>query len=174
MWRLSWNLGASTLQACLGIFLLIISPHLLPHTLASIYLLPTACYVFGWLSCVSVGTQDSHPLECIIPDDVLIQFDPPDDEHLLLETSRGVTYIEKSASSWSLTRITSRCTVNEIQNIKLYWLFWQTSQMSLSHRSTYCRCILYFTELSQLCCMWNSARSLQQEEITARWKHCVL
>jgi hypothetical protein len=31
------------------------------------------------------GTQDSHPLECIIPDDVLTQFDPPDDEHLLLE-----------------------------------------------------------------------------------------
>jgi hypothetical protein len=33
---------------------------------------------------------DSHPLECIIPDDVLIQFDPPDDENLLLETCRGV------------------------------------------------------------------------------------
>jgi hypothetical protein len=32
----------------------------------------------------------SHPLECIIPDDVLTQFDPPDDEHLLLETWRGV------------------------------------------------------------------------------------
>jgi hypothetical protein len=36
------------------------------------------------------GTQDSHPLGCIIPDDVLKQFGPPDDEHLLLETSRGV------------------------------------------------------------------------------------
>jgi hypothetical protein len=28
------------------------------------------------------GTPDSHPPECVIPDDVLIQFDPPDDEHL--------------------------------------------------------------------------------------------
>ena len=37
-----------------------------------------------------VNTQDSHPLECIIPDDVLTQFDPPDDGHLLLETCRGV------------------------------------------------------------------------------------
>jgi hypothetical protein len=37
-----------------------------------------------------IGTQDSHPLERIIPDDVLKQFDPPDDEHLLLETRRGM------------------------------------------------------------------------------------
>ena len=29
-------------------------------------------------------------LRCIIPDDVLTRFDPPDDEHLLLETCRGV------------------------------------------------------------------------------------
>jgi hypothetical protein len=36
------------------------------------------------------GTPDSHPPECVIPDDVLIQFGPPDDEHLLLETSRGI------------------------------------------------------------------------------------
>jgi hypothetical protein len=36
------------------------------------------------------GTQDSRPLERIIPDDVLTQFDPPDDEHLLLETYTGV------------------------------------------------------------------------------------
>jgi hypothetical protein len=44
----------------------------------------------GWMSCVPTGTQDSHPLVCIIPDDVLTQFDPPDDEHLFLETCRGV------------------------------------------------------------------------------------
>ena len=36
------------------------------------------------------GTQDSYPLECITPDDVLTQFDPPDNEHLLLETCSGV------------------------------------------------------------------------------------
>jgi hypothetical protein len=29
----------------------------------------------------------SHPPECVIPDDVLIQFGPPDDKHLLLETA---------------------------------------------------------------------------------------
>jgi hypothetical protein len=36
------------------------------------------------------GTADSHSPEYIIPDGVLIQFGPPDDEHLLLETCRGV------------------------------------------------------------------------------------
>jgi hypothetical protein len=50
----------------------------------------------GWLSDVPVkrklltGTSDSHPPECVIPDDVLIQSGPPDDEHLLLETCRGI------------------------------------------------------------------------------------
>jgi hypothetical protein len=42
------------------------------------------------------GTADSHPPEYVIPDDVLIQFGPPDDEHLLLEICRGVNkYIKK-------------------------------------------------------------------------------
>jgi hypothetical protein len=36
------------------------------------------------------GTSDRHPPECVIPDDVLIQFGPPDDEHLLLETCKGM------------------------------------------------------------------------------------
>jgi hypothetical protein len=36
------------------------------------------------------GTADSHSPECVIPDEVLIQFGPPDDEHLLLETCRGI------------------------------------------------------------------------------------
>jgi hypothetical protein len=36
------------------------------------------------------GTADSHSPECVIPDDVLIQFGPPDDEHLLLETCIGI------------------------------------------------------------------------------------
>ena len=41
--------------------------------------------------------------ECVIPDGVLIQVGPPDDEHLLLETCRGVEIntLKKSASSWS-------------------------------------------------------------------------
>jgi hypothetical protein len=41
------------------------------------------------------GTSVAHPLECVIPDDVLIQFGPPDDEHLLLETCRGMKYSKK-------------------------------------------------------------------------------
>ena len=36
------------------------------------------------------GLSDSHPPECVITDGVLIQVGPPDDEHLLLETCRGV------------------------------------------------------------------------------------
>jgi hypothetical protein len=39
---------------------------------------------------VKTDTADSHSPECVIPDGVLIQFGPPDDEHLLLETSRGI------------------------------------------------------------------------------------
>jgi hypothetical protein len=35
------------------------------------------------------STADSHSPECVIPDDVLTQFGPPDDEHLLLETRKG-------------------------------------------------------------------------------------
>jgi hypothetical protein len=36
------------------------------------------------------GTSESQSPECVIPDDVLIQLGPPDDEHLLLETCRGI------------------------------------------------------------------------------------
>jgi hypothetical protein len=36
------------------------------------------------------GTADCHSPECVILDDVLIQFGPPDDEYLLLETCRDV------------------------------------------------------------------------------------
>ena len=45
--------------------------------------------------------------ECIIPDGVLIQVGPPDDEHSLFETCRGVEIntLRKGASSWLLTRI---------------------------------------------------------------------
>jgi hypothetical protein len=54
-------------------------------------------FVFCW-PCIltkfwvltKIGTPDSHPPECVIPDDVLIQFGPPDDENLLLETCRGM------------------------------------------------------------------------------------
>jgi hypothetical protein len=36
------------------------------------------------------GTADNHSPECVIPDDVLIKFGPPDDEHMLLETCTGI------------------------------------------------------------------------------------
>jgi hypothetical protein len=39
---------------------------------------------------VTAGTADSHSPECVIPDGVLIKYGPPDDEHLLLGTCRGV------------------------------------------------------------------------------------
>jgi hypothetical protein len=54
-----------------------------------------ALFLNVFISCASTcflltGTADSHSPECVIPDDVLIQFGPPDDEHLLLETCRGI------------------------------------------------------------------------------------
>jgi hypothetical protein len=39
---------------------------------------------------LNVFMSDSHPPECVIPGDVLIQFGPPDDEHSLFETCRGM------------------------------------------------------------------------------------
>jgi hypothetical protein len=54
-----------------------------------------------------------------IPDDVLIQFDSPDDEHWVARNmwrSDINKYIEKRASGWLLTRIIPRCKVNEILN----------------------------------------------------------
>jgi hypothetical protein len=58
------------------------------HELFSMYLFHTStCFEQQLLI---IGTKDSHPLERVIPDDVLTQFDPPDDENLSLETCRGV------------------------------------------------------------------------------------
>jgi hypothetical protein len=34
--------------------------------------------------------SDSHSAVCVMPDDVLMQVGPPDDEHLSLETRRGM------------------------------------------------------------------------------------
>jgi hypothetical protein len=45
-----------------------------------------------WVTVWRAGQEDrhvSHPPECVIPDDVLIQFCPPVDDHLLLETCTG-------------------------------------------------------------------------------------
>jgi hypothetical protein len=39
---------------------------------------------------LQTGTSDTHLPECVIPDDVLIQVGPPDDEHFLFETCRGM------------------------------------------------------------------------------------
>ena len=47
----------------------------------------------GWVSSGLVlltGPLDTHPPECVVPDDVLIQLGPPDHEHLLLETCRSM------------------------------------------------------------------------------------
>jgi hypothetical protein len=34
---------------------------------------------------ILTSMSDTYPPECVIPDDVLIQFGPPDDEHLCLK-----------------------------------------------------------------------------------------
>ena len=76
--------------------------------------------------CRTGRSGDSHPPECVTPDDVLIQVGPPDDEHLLLETCRGVEIntLRKSASSWSLTRITFYYTIYDYTT--------QTNKMHIS------------------------------------------
>jgi hypothetical protein len=63
------------------------------------------------------GTADSHSPESVIPDDVLIQFGPPDDEHLLLETCRGIRnkYIKKECIKLVITQ-------NRIYGILRFWL----------------------------------------------------
>jgi hypothetical protein len=66
------------------------SAHHQEDQILSIHHLVKYTVVCDCLVCRSGGTQDSHLLVCIIPDDVLTQFDPPDDEHLLLETCRDV------------------------------------------------------------------------------------
>jgi hypothetical protein len=54
---------------------------------------------------VPTGTLDIHSPDCVIPDDVLIQFGPPDDEHLLLETCRGINkYIKKECIKLVITQ----------------------------------------------------------------------
>ena len=63
------------------------------------------------------GIPDGHLHRLIVPDDVLIQFDSPDDEHWVARNmyrSEINEYIEKSASSWLLTIIIPRYTVNKI------------------------------------------------------------
>jgi hypothetical protein len=48
------------------------------------------------LKSLLTGTPDSHPPECVIPDDVLIQFGPPDDEHLCSKhVQAGNKYMKK-------------------------------------------------------------------------------
>jgi hypothetical protein len=58
-------------------------------------------YMFRGPNCHS----DSHSLECVIPDDVLIQFGSPDAEHLPLETWRGINkYIKKECIKLVITQ----------------------------------------------------------------------
>jgi hypothetical protein len=69
---------------------------------------------------VKTGTADSHPPEYVIPDDVLIRVGPPDDEHLLLETCRGIRnkYIKKECIKLVITQ--NRIKMHGQQNIKFY------------------------------------------------------
>jgi hypothetical protein len=60
------------------------------NQLVSIYHLPVRRKLVLKTSLLLTGTPNSHPPECVIPDDVLTQAGPPDDEHLLLETCRSM------------------------------------------------------------------------------------
>ena len=50
----------------------------------------TPGYISIKCSFLPTGPSDSQPREYVVPDGVLVQTEPPDDEHLLLETCRGV------------------------------------------------------------------------------------
>jgi hypothetical protein len=57
--------------------------------------------------------------QCVIPEDVLIQLFPPDDERLSLETCRGrkintLKKVKKVRQVGCKSRIASGCTVNKI------------------------------------------------------------
>ena len=83
----------------------------LTHFFQCIYLLPFS--VGDYLVCRSgPAYQAVTYTEWHIPDDVLIQFDSPDDEHWVarnMQRREINKYIEKSASSWLLTRIIPWC-----------------------------------------------------------------
>jgi len=66
------------------------------HALFSMYLFISLLYMFRATQCSSSGEPNCintsfgicHSHRLIIPDDVLIQLDSPDDEHLMLEIGR--------------------------------------------------------------------------------------
>jgi hypothetical protein len=61
--------------------------------------------MFRAASFLLTGTADSRSPECVIPDDVLIQFGPPDGEQLLLETCRGINkYIKEECIKLVITQ----------------------------------------------------------------------
>jgi hypothetical protein len=63
------------------------------------------CSSSGVPNCINTSSGITHSGECVIPDDVLIQFRPPNDEHLLLETCRGINkYIKKECIKMVITQ----------------------------------------------------------------------
>jgi hypothetical protein len=75
-------------------------------------------FTSGENSFLLTGTSDSHSPVCFIPDDALIQFGPPDDEHLLLEICRGINkYIKKECIKLVITQ--NRIEMHGQRNIKL-------------------------------------------------------
>jgi hypothetical protein len=56
------------------------------------------------------------PCQCVIPEDVLIQLFPPDDERLSLETCRGrkINTLKKVRKVGCKSRIVTGCTANKI------------------------------------------------------------
>jgi hypothetical protein len=73
--------------------------------LFNVFIYASTCFEQPVKRKLLTGAADSHSPERVIPDDVLIQFGPPDDEHLLLETCRGINkYIKKECIKLVITQ----------------------------------------------------------------------
>ena len=95
--------------------------------------------------CLTVPS-DSHPPECVIPGGVLTQVRPPEDEHLLLETCRGVEIntLRKSASSWSLTRSTPMSKKNTFISVAS-WIGRHALKQKRDNKEQYSKSLEYLT-----------------------------
>jgi hypothetical protein len=92
---------------------------------------------------VPAGTADSHSPECVIPDVVLIQFGPPDDAHLLLETCRAIRnkYIKKECIKLVITQ--NRIKLHGQQNIKIILPIFPDATYVLMDVKQYFTCLLF-------------------------------
>jgi len=90
-----------------------------------------------------------------IPDDVLIQFDSPDDEHWVAQNMqrREINkYIEKCASCWLLTRIRSLCDIRHFCHMSLpTFVTVSTLYSHMTSTLTYMICVLCHMLIGVIC-----------------------